>query len=391
VSPPEGYTRAVHQQVGREIKRTRDGRSGLSALSLVRRGGAWIAMGVVVAMLLGAVLLLFEGVTRVADLEFPRLPRLGASGDRGLWVYDASKGWFTAARASGRVFLGGPDEARVRTNSLGLRGGEIERRPATGRRRVLVFGDSFVFGVGVDEEHTFTARLQGLLGKDYEVVNMGVSGYSTDQEYILFQELGSRLGGTIVVLLMVDNDFVGNSEDFAYRAYYKPYFELRQGSLLVRNQPVPRRSRLQEVKLWLGQHSNAWNGFRDGLRRLTGSEGPFALRGSRVSATDPVELAAALVTAFRDAVSATGADFVMLNTGHRGEQTPLFQAVRPRLRHAGVVFLGLEETMAKAREERPQAAWDFGADTHWNVEAHRLAAEVAQAFLRKVGLVASPN
>jgi hypothetical protein len=78
---------------------------------------------------------------------------------------------------------------------------------------------------------------------------------------------------------------------------------------------------------------------------------------------------------------------VMFNTGHRGEDTTRFHELRPTLRREGVPFLGLEETMAVARAENPAGRWDFGHDTHWNVDAHRLAARVAAAFLRKIHVV----
>jgi hypothetical protein len=105
------------------------------------------------------------------------------------------------------------------------------------------------------------------------------------------------------------------------------------------------------------------------------------------SSADPIRLTAALVTAIRDLAASAGASFVLLNTGHRGEETGGFHALRPLLREARVPFLGLEETLGEARRARPEGYWDFGHDPHWNLEAHRLAAEVTNAFLHKLQLV----
>ena len=76
-----------------------------------------------------------------------------------------------------------PDRALVRINALGLRGPEVApKRP--GVFRVLVFGDSYAFGVGVDEENVLTSELERLLSEDalsgveVEVLNLGVAGYS---------------------------------------------------------------------------------------------------------------------------------------------------------------------------------------------------------------------
>src|SRR6185503_9697752 len=99
--------------------------------------------------------LLLEGGTRALGVHFPGLT-LPGQGDRGMWIYDATKGWTLTPGSTGVRYLGGPDAGTIHVNSLGLRGPEwpVARQP--GVARVLVFGDSFVFGVGVDEEHVFT-------------------------------------------------------------------------------------------------------------------------------------------------------------------------------------------------------------------------------------------
>jgi hypothetical protein len=348
------------------------------------------------------VLLAVEGFTRTVGPRFPAIGRVGP-GDRGLWVYDATKGWFHAPGSTGRAFLGGPDPADVRINSLGLRGAEVARTKPPETVRVLVFGDSFVFGVGVSEEHLVTSRLERLLrtsaqagsGRRYEVVNMGVSGFSTDQELLLFDDLGAALRPDLVVLFCVDNDFEGNVHDFAYHAYYKPHFVLQpDGSLALRNVPVPRLDRAQRIKLWLGRESNVWNAARS---RGAGSGGAGALPAffqiavPQTTTADQIGLMHALLTVFRRRVEAAGAQLVVFNTGHRGERTPLFQALRPRLRRDGFRFLGLEGTLGEARARAGDGHWDFGRDTHWNVDAHRLVGEVVHEYLRRNGLAAGPR
>jgi hypothetical protein len=326
--------------------------------------------------------LLVEGVARFTGPRFPAIPRPGTS-DRGLWVHDARKGWFHAPGSRGRAFLGGPDPGDVRINALGLRGREVARAKPPGVTRVLAFGDSFVFGVGVSEEHLLTSHLERLLGAGgarVEVINMGVSGYSTDQEYLLFEDVGAGLGPDLVLLFGVDNDFEGNARNFMYQAYYKPYFLAEaDGRLVLRNVPVPALDRSQRARLWLGRRSNLWNAFR-----ATGwTSDRFQVAASLETTDDQIGLMHALLALFRRRVEDAGARFVVFNTGHRGERTPLFQALRPRLRRDGFRFLGLEGTLGEARARQPDRHWDFGRDTHWNVDAHRLAAEVVAEYLRQ--------
>jgi hypothetical protein len=335
--------------------------------------------------------LAFEGLTRLLRIHFPAIARSGET-DRGLWVYDGTKGWFHAPRSSGRSDLGGPDTGEVHINSLGLRGREIPIPKPGGVTRILVFGDSFVFGIGVDEPHVFTARLEDLLNREessagrYEVLNMGVSGYSTDQELILFEELAPRLAPDLVILVACDNDFEGNTQDFIYQRYYKPFFVLDgHGSLSLKNTPVPTLDRTQATKLWLSQHSNAWNFMRSrrtSHARVSALLDLFQVGVARPPTDDPVELMFALTRAFRSAAEAIGAGFLTMNTGHRAEQTPLFQSLRPLLRRDGTQFLGLEGALAEARRAQPSRYWDFRHDTHWNVDSHRLAAEIVFTYLQ---------
>jgi hypothetical protein len=111
-----------------------------------------------------ASLLFLEAGSRLVGLRFPSLAT-PASADRALWVYDARKGWFHAAGGVGQAWLGGPDGAHVRINSLGLRGAELAPSRDPGVVRVAVLGDSYVFGIGVDEEHVLSTRLEELLAR----------------------------------------------------------------------------------------------------------------------------------------------------------------------------------------------------------------------------------
>jgi hypothetical protein len=335
------------------------------------------------------VVLLLESGTRALGLHFPAIARPEVP-DGGLWVYDRTKGWFHAPGSRGRAFLGGPDAGLVRINALGLRGAEIPRSRPPGLRRVLALGDSYVFGVGVDEEHVFTTRLAQRLargGARVEVCNAGVSGYSTDQQLILLQELGPRLAPDVVVLVMCDNDFEGNGENFSYQQYYKPYYEQAPGgTLLLRQVPVPRLDAAQRLKLWLGRRSNLWNFARS--RRAAWPPLQRALERLEVDVAqappgDLVALTAALVVAVRDEAGRLGAGFVTLNTARRRENTRLFQALRPRLKQAGVDYLGLEGPLGRGRERHPERPWDFADDPHWNLAAHRLAAEVVAQRLEQ--------
>lgn len=107
------------------------------------------------------------------------------------------------------------DTVRVTYNSEGWRDAEhsvdIDRKAF----RVLVLGDSFMEGYSVELEDSFHRQLERLGRKDgidMEVINFGVGGYGTLQEYLVFEEVGKRYNPDLVLLgFFVENDVRNNS------------------------------------------------------------------------------------------------------------------------------------------------------------------------------------
>ena len=97
----------------------------------------------------------------------------------------------------------------VRFNELGLRERPISAK-GQGKARILVLGDSVVFGWGVREEDTFTRRLGEELtvraGRPVDTINTGVCSYNTRQEEVFLERHGDALAPDAVVLVYVDND-----------------------------------------------------------------------------------------------------------------------------------------------------------------------------------------
>jgi hypothetical protein len=126
------------------------------------------------------------------------------------------------------------------TNSAGLRGrAEYAPKPQAGVRRVLVVGDSFMFGEKLRDEEALPAQLETALNRHgrWEVLNLGVPGYGTDQQWLRLQQLGFRYTADVVVLGFFEDDARRNIMYF--RDYAKPFFELTGGQLALRNVPVP--------------------------------------------------------------------------------------------------------------------------------------------------------
>ena len=146
--------------------------------------------------------------------------------------YDKELGWFPIANIS-KQFKGGSRVIHVKHNKDGFR--DVEHGSKK-KKRIAFLGDSYVWGFDVEYGERFTEYLQKRL-PDWEMINMGVNGYSTDQEWILIQNWFDKYQPDIVFLVFCDNDWYGNTTNFMHR-YYKPYFTITDGKLDRQGTPV---------------------------------------------------------------------------------------------------------------------------------------------------------
>lgn len=202
-----------------------------------------------VFLIIALTLAAMELLLRVADF---RELRQDASERSLAYGYDAELGWAPIPNSVTTVTTARTIHATH--NSLGFR--DVEFSP-DGRPVMLFIGDSFVWGVDAEANERFTDLLRNKLTQ-FAIVNAGVSGYGTDQEYLWLKRIWPKLRPAIVVLLFcTDNDRKDNSTDIRYQRYRKPYFETRpDGSLALRGQPVPRSLQVLVRDHWLVR--NLW-------------------------------------------------------------------------------------------------------------------------------------
>ncbi len=104
------------------------------------------------------------------------------------------------------------------TNSLGFRGEEPSFGPT--RRVAAVFGDSFTFGMGVENHETFTAAVRARLAPSgWEVLNTGVPTYGPAQEFGVYEDLCRRHRIDTVILQLFQNDVIDQERPPEYGVY----------------------------------------------------------------------------------------------------------------------------------------------------------------------------
>ena len=188
-----------------------------------------------------------EILLRVADFRALRQDE----SERSLaYSYDAELGWVPSPNSVSTVTTARTIHAQH--NSLGFR--DIEFKP-DGRPVMLFVGDSFVWGVDAEANERFTDLLRSRLPQ-FHIVNAGVSGYGTDQEYLWLQRIWSHVQPAVVVMFFcTDNDRLDNGSSLRYGRYRKPYFETGlDGSLTLKGQPVAKSLQPIIKDSWLVRH-----------------------------------------------------------------------------------------------------------------------------------------
>jgi hypothetical protein len=94
-----------------------------------------------------------------------------------------------------------------------------------GRKRILVVGDSFVFGLGVRAEDRLTEQLERM-EPAWRVDNMGMTGWGLDLMIRALEHLGRKADPDVVVLLVYTDDFRRLHPYYAGVGYASPKFEL---------------------------------------------------------------------------------------------------------------------------------------------------------------------
>jgi lysophospholipase L1-like esterase len=184
-----------------------------------------------------AALLLAEAALVLADLSFPVFDVYDEM--LGVKLMPGKKGWY---RKEGAAFL--------EINSLGYRDVEHALSAPPERFRVAVLGDSFTEARQMPIEATYWHRLgeelgacPALAGREIEVLNFGIGGYSTAQELLAYRIDARRFEPDLVLLgFFAGNDVRENSRtlneaNMSWRAP-KPYYDLVDGELRLRP-PAP--------------------------------------------------------------------------------------------------------------------------------------------------------
>lgn len=260
---------------------------------------------------------------------------------------------------------------RIVINEQGLRDRSYPSERPEGHHRVLVLGDSYAFGWGVEAEETLAKRLEAdLTGLD--VLNGGCSGWGTEQQLLFLQEKAPLLHPDIVLLLFVENDPANNFQRYKFV----------DGRLRDEGEPT---GRVANFKRWMMRHFAVWNLVRQAGRAIVH-------QGGQPASVDVEEAKqwSREVELLREMHEYCRAHHLHLGVLYG----PTKDALGEPYRAAGfsrlqsfcsaekIPFLDLVPPLLEANRQAPTY---FRLDDHWNARGHQVAAAATRRFLDDLG------
>ncbi len=289
------------------------------------------------------------------------LEEVGADKTGHKYVYDEIIGWRNIPNWQSTTF-----DRKLTINSKGLRDTEHPYAKPEGVKRILVLGDSFAWGYGVADEETFSSVLERLLaereGTRWEVINTGVSGWSTDQQYLFLREEGMRYEPDIVLLAFCSANDVKGSLTARLYSLSKPLLRHPLGGayspgsrLEFVNIPPPKPGDTSKHMEFTGDSRDIMTPLLGGMHDLASQAG-----------------AAFMVASFGRFLNPTNPELKQW-----AEETRAIVSGLP-----GSLFLDIDfEFWDRGLAEEDLVDESIDHDGHWDAGGHKLVAEILLEFL----------
>jgi lysophospholipase L1-like esterase len=308
------------------------------------------------------------------------------------WKYDPLLGWAHEPGQEG-IFETPQFRTVVRINDNGLRDRPHSYNRQNDIERIVVLGDSFAWGYGVEESERFSQLLEKSL--DVEVINAGVSGYSTDQELLWYKNEGIKYETDLVIVELAGNDVSDNERQLVSTVYYKPKFVLEEDQLVPTNYPVPKTSAQGKFIYALSQRSALVyflvQRYFDLLSLYRNAKVDSHHTNSPVpgisAEREDFKLTIALLDEIRNIAKSRKAKFMIVATDRWWDSPPseTYPDFINALRTEGFLVLDVESMPGFDPE-----VMLIPNDGHWNQAGHKFVADEIQAFIASHQLLSQP-
>ena len=171
---------------------------------------------------------------------------------------------------------------QIRVNADGIRSDRAyDFKKPPGVRRIIVLGDSMPAGQYITNAHRFSELMERST-PGLEIINLALEGSGTDQQILLYEHVGLKYEHDFVVLLPflqnVRRNMVEAREGIDPKTGLrvlrpKPRFELVEGTLILRNVPVPKEVAPEDIAKGAGtdRRGTFLSGLKSTLSLLPGA------------------------------------------------------------------------------------------------------------------------
>ena len=126
------------------------------------------------------------------------------------WQYSAKYGKVLYKNTKMVHYMPGKWKFIYSINSYGYRGPLIPISNKYIKNNIVILGDSYAFGTGVNDGEEFSAIMQNRLRDKYDVINLSCGGYGLTQEIRRYYEFGQLYFPKFVILQFCSNDLDDN-------------------------------------------------------------------------------------------------------------------------------------------------------------------------------------
>jgi lysophospholipase L1-like esterase len=316
--------------------------------------------------------------------------------------------------------------ALVTVNDQGRRDRETTLYKPDGVYRIAVLGDSYSEAMQVEREQAYWWLLPGRLascgfqpGKRIEVLNFGVSGYGTAQEYVMLESQAIRYRPDLVLLQFTNGNDVGNNSFALDEEKNRPFYVLESDGRLRIDESFAGARSFQDSTSWSRELSRRASDRSRVLQLVRNVRSVPMIRkahadqGGVEQGLEPVVLAAPKDRLWQEAWQITegligmtaeyatrnGAQFMLFTVPYAIQVHPerkVREALQAKLgvddllypdrrlaefgRKHGIRVLPLAPQMQLIAEQRRAYLHGFENSGmgrgHWNAEGHRIAAEL---------------
>ena len=259
----------------------------------------------------------------------------------------------------------------------------------------MILGDSNGFGWGIPEDKHFATLLQGQL-KNVQVLNLSLSGYGTDQQYLRFVKEGMAYKPDLVIVQVTPNDFDEIQYPF-FNQKPKPQFLITdKGALKLVNVPVepigPRYKVFYDNSLplpfkeWLGWHSYAYTYINEKYYLLKSKytrRNNFVEPDRKRFSNESVTLFKKIISELKSRLDEIGAKGLIVHSSKDlNENNYLANSSLPIL-DLYPKFSGYARTAS--------AELFYKDGFHWNIEGHRIVADELLKVINRKGRIGGPE